>query len=137
MSRGGKTIGQLLAEKIDIYKSYKDSESKFKKLGSKLNDEIKETMSSMGVDEFSSDSYVATVKYSRKETLDEEKAIDVLRKTLSKEQLKTVIRTKEYIDDDSLEKLVYNGDFDISLLEPCKVLGNEVATLRIKKKRGK
>lgn len=137
MSRGGKTIGQLLAEKIDIYKSYKDSESKFKKLSSKLNDEIKETMSSMGVDEFSSDSYVATVKYSRKETLDEEKAIEVLKKTLSKEQLKTVIRTKEYIDDDSLEKLVYNGDFDISLLEPCKVLGNEVATLRIKKKGGK
>lgn len=137
MSRGGKTVGQVLAEKIDIYKSYKDSESKFKKLSSKLNDEIKEAMSSMGVDEFSSDSYVATVKYSRKETLDEEKAIDVLRKTLSKEQLKTVIRTKEYIDDDSLEKLVYNGDFDISLLEPCKVLGNEVATLRIKKKGGK
>ena len=137
MSRGGKTVGQVLAEKIDIYKSYKDSESKFKKLGSKLNDEIKETMSSMGVDEFSSDSYVATVKYSRKETLDEEKAIDVLRKTLSEEQLKTVIRTKEYIDDDSLEKLVYNGDFDISLLEPCKILGNEVATLRIKKKGGK
>lgn len=137
MSRGGKTICQLLAEKIDIYKSYKDSESKFKKLGSKLNEEIKETMSSMGVDEFSSDSYVATVKYSRKETLDEEKAIEVLRKNLSEEQLKTVIRTKEYIDDDSLEKLVYNGDFDISLLEPCKILGNEVATLRIKKKGGK
>ena len=137
MSRGGKTVGQVLAEKIDIYKSYKDSESKFKKLGSKLNDEIKETMSSMGVDEFSSDSYVATVKYSRKETLDEEKAIEVLRKNLLEEQLKTVIRTKEYIDDDSLEKLVYNGDFDISLLEPCKVLGNEVATLRIKKKGGK
>lgn len=137
MSRGGKTVGQVLAEKIDIYKSYKDSESKFKKLGSKLNDEIKETMKSMGVDEFSSDSYVATVKYSRKETLDEEKAIDVLRKTLSEEQLKTVIRTKEYIDDDSLEKLVYNGDFDISLLEPCKILGNGVATLRIKKKGGK
>lgn len=137
MSRGGKTVGQVLAEKIDIYKSYKDSENKFKKLGSKLNDEIKETMSSMGVDEFSSDSYVATVKYSRKETLDEEKAIEVLKKTLSEEQLKTVIKTKEYIDDDSLEKLVYNGDFDISLLEPCKVLGNEVATLRIKKKGGK
>jgi hypothetical protein len=137
MSRGGKTVGQVLSEKIDIYKSYKDSESKFKKLGSKLNDEIKEAMRSMGVDEFSSDSYVATVKYSRKETLDEEKAIEVLKKTLSKEQLKTIIRTKEYIDDDSLEKLVYNGDFDISLLEPCKVLGNEVATLRIKKKGGK
>lgn len=137
MSRGGKTVGQVLAEKIDIYKSYKDSESKFKKLSSKLNDEIKEAMSSMGVDEFSSDSYVATVKYSRKETLDEEKAIEVLKKTLSKEQLKTIIRTKEYIDDDSLEKLVYNGDFDISLLEPCKILGNEVATLRIKKKGGK
>lgn len=137
MSRGGKTVGQLLAEKIDIYKSYKDSENKFKKLGSKLNDEIKSTMNSMGVDEFSSDSYVATVKYYRKETLDEEKAIDVLRKTLSEEQLKTVIKTKEYIDDDYLEKLVYNGDFDISLLEPCKVLGNEVATLRIKKKGGK
>lgn len=137
MSRGGKTVGQLLAEKIDIYKSYKDSENKFKKLGSKLNDEIKSTMNSMGVDEFSSDSYVATVKYSRKETLDEEKAIDVLKKTLSEEQLETVIKTKEYIDDDCLEKLVYNGDFDISLLEPCKVLGNEVATLRIKKKGGK
>lgn len=137
MSRGGKTIGQLLAEKIDIYKLYKDNESKFKKLGSKLNDEIKSTMSSMGVDEFSSGSYIATVKYSRKETLDEEKAIEVLKKTLSKEQIETVIKTKEYIDDDCLEKLVYNGEFDISLLEPCKVLGNEVATLRIKKKGGK
>ena len=65
-----------------------------------------------------------------------EDLIEILRENLSEADFRSVVRTREYIDDDALEKLVYNGDLDITKLESCKVLGNEVTTLRVSKKKG-
>lgn len=133
MSRGGKTKEQELAFKLDQYKEYKDSESKLHKVSEDLNKHIKYLMNTMGIDKFSSDKWTASISTTRKESLDEPKAIGILKENLSETGFQSVVKTKEYIDDDALEKLVYNNEFDITLLESCKVVGKEVTTLRVSK----
>ena len=133
MSRGGKTKEQELAFKLDQYKEYKDSESKLHKVSEDLNKHIKYLMNTMGIRKFSSDKWTATISTTQKEILNEAKAIGILKENLSETDFKSVVKTREYIDDDALETLVYNGDFDITKLERCKIVGKEVTTLRVSK----
>lgn len=133
MSRGGKTKEQELAFKLDQYKEYKDSENKLHKVSEDLNKHIKYLMNTMGIDKFSSDKWTASISTTQKESLNESKAIGILKENLSETDFKSVVKTREYIDDDALEKLVYNNEFDITLLESCKVVGKEVTTLRVSK----
>lgn len=133
MSRGGKTKEQELAFKLDQYKEYKDSESKLHKISEDLNKHIKYLMNTMGIRKFSSDKWTAIISTTQKEILNEAKAIGILKENLSETDFKSVVKTREYIDDDALETLVYNGDFDITKLESCKVVGKEVTTLRVSK----
>nr|DAZ84885.1 MAG TPA: hypothetical protein [Caudoviricetes sp.] len=133
MSRGGKTKEQELAFKLDQYKEYKDSESKLHKVSEDLNKHIKYLMNTMGIRKFSSDKWTAIISTTQKEILNEAKAIGILKENLSETDFKSVVKTREYIDDDALETLVYNGDFDITKLESCKVVGKEVTTLRVSK----
>lgn len=133
MSRGGKTKEQELAFKLDQYKEYKDSENKLHKVSEDLNKHIKYLMNTMGIRKFSSDKWTATISTTQKEILNEAKAIGILKENLSETDFKSVVKTREYIDDDALETLVYNGDFDITKLESCKVVGKEVTTLRVSK----
>ena len=85
---------------------------------------------------FSSDNFTATITKKENEELNEELAIEIIKKNLSTELRKTVIKKKEYIDDDALEKLVYNGQFDIQLLQKAKIIKPPTITLRISKKKG-
>ena len=133
MSRGGKTKEQELAFKLDQYKEYKDSESKLHKVSEDLNKHIKYLMNAMGIRKFSSDKWTAIISTTQKEILNEAKAIGILKENLSETDFKSVVKTREYIDDDALETLVYNGDFDITKLENCKIVGKEVTTLRVSK----
>lgn len=133
MSRGGKTKEQELAFKLDQYKEYKDSESKLHKASEDLNKHIKYLMNTMGIRKFSSDKWTAIISTTQKEILNEAKAIGILKENLSETAFQSVVKTREYIDDDALEKLVYNNEFDITLLESCKVVGKEVTTLRVSK----
>ena len=61
-------------------------------------------------------------------------AIEIIKENLDGALLKSVIKQKEYIDEDALEKLVYNGDFDITKLEKAKIV-KPVTTLRVVKKK--
>lgn len=139
MSRRDGNISELklnnLPDMIDVYKKGKDQESKLHKENSEMGDEIKKVMTSNNLDDFSSNNWTAKISVTQKEDFNELKAIDILKDNLSKEDLSTVVRTKEYIDDDALEKLVYSGKFDIGKLQCCRTLGKEVVTLRITKKK--
>lgn len=137
MSRGGKTKEQVLSEKIDTYKNEKDTEKLVKARISDLNESIKSDMQSLGIDSFNSEKWVATVTTTKKESINEKKAIEILEDTLPYELFHEVVKTKQYIDDDVLEKLVYSGKFDISKLETCKTYGKEISTLRISKRKDK
>ena len=133
MSRRDGKPGFNLSKVIDEYKESKDKENALKKANTAMNESIKNYMSKNGMDEASSDMYTAVLSNTTKESLNEDLAIEIIKENLGGALLNSVIKQKEYIDEDALEKLVYNGDFDISKLEKAKIT-KVTTTLRIKKK---
>ena len=119
---------------IDGYKASKDKENSLKKSNSEVSDKIKSYFIDKGIDKYSTDLYTATVTTTNKESLNDELAIEIIKENLDGALLKSVIKQKEYIDEDALEKLVYNGDFDITKLEKAKIV-KPVTTLRVTKKK--
>ena len=119
---------------IDEYKASKDKENALKKSNADVSDKIKSYFMDNGIDKHSTDFYTATVTTANKESLNDELAIEIIKENLDGALLKSVIKQKEYIDEDALEKLVYNGDFDITKLEKAKIV-KPVTTLRVVKKK--
>ena len=119
---------------IDEYKASKDKENALKKSNADVSDKIKSYFIDNGIDKHSTDFYTATVTTTNKESLNDELAIEIIKENLDGALLKSVIKQKEYIDEDALEKLVYNGDFDITKLEKAKIV-KPVTTLRVVKKK--
>ena len=119
---------------IDEYKASKDKENALKKSNADVSDKIKSYFMDNGIDKHSTDFYTATVTTTNKESLNDELAIEIIKENLDGALLKSVIKQKEYIDEDALEKLVYNGDFDITKLEKAKIV-KPVTTLRVTKKK--
>lgn len=119
---------------IDEYKESKDRENALKKINTEMNNSIKNYMCLNKMESVSSDKYTATVKHTTKESLNEDLAIEIIKENLGGALLASVIKQKEYIDEDALEKLVYNGDFDISKLAKAKMV-TDVYTLRVGKKK--
>ena len=119
---------------IDGYKASKDKENALKKSNADVSDKIKSYFIDKGIDKHSTDLYTATVTTTNKESLNDELAIEIIKENLDGALLKSVIKQKEYIDEDALEKLVYNGDFDITKLEKAKIV-KHVTTLRVTKKK--
>ena len=133
MSRRDGNPGFDLSKIIDEYKESKDKENALNRANKAMNESIKNYMSENGMDEASSDMYTAVLSNTTKESLNEDLAIEIIKENLDGALLNSVIKQKEYIDEDALEKLVYNGDFDISKLEKAKIT-KVTTTLRIKKK---
>ena len=123
-----------LSKAIDLYKENKDLENKLKKSNTEAGNLIKQYFNEKGITSASSEKYTATVTTTTKSTLNEELAIEIIKENLGGALLRSVIKQKEYIDEDALEKLVYNGDFDITKLEKAKI-DTTTQTLRITKKK--
>lgn len=123
-----------LSKAIDLYKENKDLENKLKKTNTEAGNIIKNYFLEKGITSASSEKYTATVITTTKSTLNEELAIEIIKENLGGALLRSVIKKKEYIDEDALEKLVYNGDFDITKLEKAKI-DTTTQTLRIAKKK--
>lgn len=119
---------------IDLYKESKDKENALKKSNTEMGNNIKSYFQTNGLDRMDTDKYTATVTTSTSESLNEELAIEIIKENLGGAMLNTVIKTKEYIDEDALEKLVYNGDFDITKLAKAKIT-KTTSTLRVGKKK--
>lgn len=118
---------------IDECKSYKDVYNEAKKKATPLEDKIKEYALSHPDEILKSDNWQATVTVTPKEDFNEEKAIEIIKQNLSGELLASVIKTKEYIDEDALEKLIYNGDLDAKLLTSCTIEKEPTVRLTIGK----
>ena len=123
-----------LSKVIDEYKESKDKENALKKANNELNENIKTYMQEHDMTSADSEKYTATLSCTKKESLNEDLAIEIIKENLGGAFLSSVIKQKEYIDEDALEKLVYNGDFDISKLEKAKMI-KETYTLRVGKKK--
>ena len=123
-----------LSTAIDKYKESKDKENALKKANNELNETIKTYMNKHNMTSANSDNWTATLSCKKEESLNEDLAIEIIKENLGGALLSSVIKQKEYIDEDALEKLVYNGDFDINKLAKAKMV-KETYTLRIGKKK--
>ena len=123
-----------LSKAIDKYKESKDKENALKKANNELNENIKTYMQEHDMESANSEKYTATLSCTKKESLNEDLAIEIIKENLGGALLSSVIKQKEYIDEDALEKLVYNGDFDINKLAKAKIV-KETYTLRVTKKK--
>lgn len=123
-----------LSKIIDEYKESKDKENALKKVNNELNENIKSYMYEHDMSSADSEKYTATLTKTDKESLNEDLAIEIIKENLSGALLSSVIKQKEYIDEDALEKLVYNGDFDINKLAKAKITKTSY-TLRVTRRK--
>lgn len=114
---------------IDQCKEYKDSINSLKKLSSPLEDQIKQYAVSNNLEMIKTDKWQAKVTITPNQEFNEAKAVDILKAELPEEIYSSCIRTKEYIDEDALEKLIYNGTINEDLLACC--ITDKPATIRL------
>ena len=134
MSRRDGNPGFNLSKVIDEYKESKDRENALKKANNELNENIKTYMQEHDMTSANSENWTVTLSCTKKESLNEDLAIEIIKENLGGALLSSVIKQKEYIDEDALEKLVSNGDFDINKLAKAKMV-KETYTLRVNKKK--
>lgn len=143
MSRAGLVQEFNLDSKLALYQETKNEEKICKEKASNLNTEIKDfMMQNLFADEngkrlFEGSTYSATLTVTEKESLDEDKAIEILKDKLSDEDFTKCVKTKQYIDDDALEKIVYSSGFDMQELNSCVVKSKPTYTLRVSKRKKK
>lgn len=115
------------------YQSAKKQETSIKKMVSDLGGTIKQEMQNRDVTEFIAGDVRASITITPKQEVNELQAIEILRKSLTPEQFSKVVKTKEYIDDDEFEKLVYAHEVDAEILMPAVTPLAPTVTLRLGK----
>lgn len=117
----------------------KDKAEKTKLEGSikKASEFIKEKFKELQIEEYSTEDFRAYLQYSNKVDMDEDKVIEILKENCKEEYLKNVIKTKEYVDFEALESLIYNGRISAEKLEPAQNVKNIISlyTKAIKKEK--
>lgn len=122
-----------LRESVLSYADAKEQEKSVKKLVTALGDTIKQEMKNRDVTEFVAGDVRASITITPKQEVNELQAIEILRKELTPEQFSKVVKTKEYIDDDEFEKLVYAHEVDAAILQPAVTPLAPTVTLRLGK----
>lgn len=128
---------ESLQHLLDEYGNVKSFADDYKKKADKYSTELKELMLEGKLDEVKTADFVGKVTVKENEDFNELQAIEILRETLSEEDFEKVVKTREYIDDDALETLVYNKRVDVSILAPCRTPKAPTVTLRLTKVKKK
>ena len=110
-----------LSKAIDEYKESKDKENALKKANDRMGKDIKQYMLDNDMTKANGEKYTVTMSKTVKQKLNEDLAIEIIKENLDGALLASVIKQKEYIDEDALEKLVYNGDFDVAKLAKAEI----------------
>lgn len=121
MSRRDGNPGFDLSKAIDEYKESKDKENALKKANDRMGKDIKQYMIDNDITKANGEKYTVTMSKTVKQKLNEDLAIEIIKENLGGALLASVIKQKEYIDEDALEKLVYNDDFDITKLAKAEI----------------
>lgn len=115
------------------YNSAKADEKDIKKRVTALGDCIKQELRNRDVTEFIAGDVRASITITPNQDVNELQAIEILRKSLTPDQFSKVVKTKEYIDDDEFEKLVYAHEVDAEILMPAVTPKAPTVTLRLGK----
>jgi len=110
------------------YKQNKESLDSYKKLCDEGNQLIKDIMKTNNIEKYTSlDGIKATFSIQKRQDFDDEKLLQKIKEL----GFTDIIKTKEYVDMDGLENLIYNGELDGSAIADCRII-KEVETLRVK-----
>lgn len=115
------------------YHDAKESEKAVKKAITEFGTQIKEGLQNRNETEFIAGDIRAYITVTENSDVNELQAIEILRKELTSEQFAKVVKTREYIDDDELEKLVYAHEVDAEILSPAVTPKAPTVTLRLGK----
>lgn len=126
------TLGNLIVS----YAENKRELDSYKKICDKENAEIKELMLNSGYTEYPYNGYIAKYSVETRETMNEPKLIDILKEC---GYTKDIIKTKEYVDMDALEKVIYNESIPKEILLKLDTAreSKEVVKLRVTKQKRK
>lgn len=133
MTRRAVTNPVDLGHTILSYRDVKQTETAVKKQVAELGSVIKEEMNRRNLPEFVVDDVCASITVTPKEEVNDLHAIEILRTQLTPEQFSKVVKTKEYIDEDEFERMVYAHEVDASILSPAITHKEPTITLRLKK----
>lgn len=120
-----------LAEQIRLFYEDKQQLDNYKKSSEEYNKNIKQVMSELDLTEFETEDLIAKIGTQNRESFNETRLLEKL-KSLGNV---SAIKTKEYVDMDELENLIYNGELNASELTNCKEV-KTVTTLKVSKKKG-
>ena len=118
---------------VEEYQSAKKSESNIKKVVADLGSTIKQELQNRDITEFIAGDIRASITITPNSDVNELQAIEILRKALTPEQFGKVVKTREYIDDDEFEKLVYSHEVEADILMPAVTPKAPTVTLRLGK----
>lgn len=124
-----------LDELIPVYAENKADLDKIKKVCEAQNADIKRQLEEMGEDEYTAGGYVVKRTVSTRESMNEERLLEMMKK----HKIPGVIKTKEYVDMDALESYLYSSilfDDVAADLDSCREV-KEVVQLRISKEKKK
>lgn len=128
-----KLTDEELASIVSSYHDAKEVEKKVKKDVSEFGGKIKEELQNRNITEFVAGDIRATITVTENSDVNELQAIEILRKALTPDQFAKVVKTREYIDDDEMEKLVYAHEVDAEILAPAVTPKEPTVTLRLGK----
>lgn len=120
----------LLDTLVERYGNLKGEMDSYKKQVDADNKDIKNLMSSLGMDEFESENYTAKYSVAVSENFDEDKLVSKLQLL----GIEGLIVMKPTVDMTALENAIYNGKVDAADLADCKVR-KETPRLNIYKKK--
>lgn len=116
---------------IDQYQVDNTKKQELEKELKSKNSFIKAKLADLGEDLYETSRSKATITYQNRVSMDDEKCIEILRENCKPKDLKAVIKTKEYVDYEALESLIYNGVIAAEKLEPAQNV-KVVTTLTVK-----
>lgn len=121
-----KTLINDFADKNKLFKSVE-------KECNNLKSDIKGIMSDMKITDFDTGDYTAVLPTVTKETVDEELLIPFIKNL----NIRGIVKKKEYVDMDALEKAIYSGKISQeNLIEMNKYkTSSSYTTLRVKKNK--
>ncbi len=124
-----------LKELVEVYGKHDNELKKLKTTCDKEKETIKEMMTEQDLDNESYGGFTVTKIIQKRESFDEDKAIEILKNG----GINEVVKTKEYLDMNALENAMYNGKInkEIALqLDSCRSV-KEVITLKCSKTKKK
>ena len=125
---------EKLKELVPEFGESKNLSDMYKKQSEACGNEIKKIMGDLVISHFTAGGYKVTRSVSNRETLNEDLLLEILKQSKCPDN---IIKLKEYVDMDALERAIYNSEIpqDTLLAMEKARESKQVVTLRLSKSK--